>query len=336
LVPYSLSYMLDFWRKNWDNLQAAIDTAEAQEEALRVTILTITTDLASQYFQLRSYDEQLRILDDAIKVREDAVKINGNRFRVGIASEIDLAQAQADLSAAIATKDETIRLRGLAENQIAVLTGRNASDLSLFKNPLLTDPPLVPAGLTSDLLKRRPDISEAERQMAANNEKIGVAVASFFPTITITGALGAESPDIKQLFTYPSRYWSIGTNIEQILFDGGRLVSNYSAAKAQYEQAVANYRQTVLQSFQEVEDALISIKQNREKRKALVDTSNYNQRSVQLSQNRYNNGLVNYLEVEVQMKDLLQAQLNAQQSLSDQYLSTIQLIKALGGGWCSM
>lgn len=333
LIPVSVRYMADFWLKNWDNFMSAVNTAEAQEEALMMTILTITTDVATNYFQLRSYEQQLRILDDAIVVREEALKINSDRFKAGLSGELDVSQAQAELSAAIADKQDVIRLKGMTENMLAVLTGMNASEFHLCVEPLTKEPPLIPSGLPSDILLRRPDIAQAERMMAANNEQIGVAVASFFPTVELTGIRGTESPLWHKLFTHPARYWYFQTNIDQILFDGGRLLSNLEAAKAQYEQAEAQYKQTVLTAFQEVENALVSIAQNRERHNALVQTVTANSRSVQLSQNRYFNGLVNYLEVEVQMRTLLQSQLNEQQVLAAQYLSAIQLIRALGGGW---
>lgn len=333
-LPFTASYMLDFWQKNWDNYLAAVYEAEAQEEALRMTILTITTDLATRYFQFRSFEQQLVYLDDAIKVREEAVKINGDRFRAGLISEIDYAQAQAELASAIATRTDTVRLKGITENMIAVLTGQVASEFCLDAPPLLDTPPSIPAGIPSGVLLRRPDIARAERMMASNNKEIGVAVASFYPDVTLSGAIGTSSPFMHYLFKHKARYWTYGVNIDQILFDGGRLYSNWEATLAQYEQSEAQYKQTILQAFREVEDALISIKQNRERRLALVDTVSWNQRSVTLAQNRYFNGLVNYLEVEIQLRNLLQSQLNEQQVLADEYAALIDLIRALGGGWC--
>jgi multidrug efflux system outer membrane protein len=334
-LPFTASYMVDFWQKNWHNFEAGVFTAESQEEALRMTVLTITTDLASRYFQYRSFIQQLVYLEDAIKVREEAVKINSDRFKAGLISEIDVVQAQAELSSAIAQKKDTIRLKGLTEDIIAVLTGQLASEFCLDSLPLLSIPPTIPAGIPSGMLLRRPDIAQAERAMASANEEIGVAAASFYPDITLSAAFGTSSPTLHQLFTQRARYWTYGVNIDQILFDGNRLYSNWVATVAQYEQTEAQYKQTILRAFQEVEDSLISIKENRERREALVDTVRFNERSVELAQNRYFNGLVNYLEVEIQMRNLLQSQLNQQQVLAEEYIALIDLIRSLGGGWCS-
>lgn len=333
LLPATLTYQFDFWRKFYDRFEAAVYAAESKEEALRQVILTITTDLAQHYFQLRSYDQQLIILDKAIKVRQDAVEINLDRYNSGLVSYTDYVQAESELYSAIAQKINVQRLRRLSENLIAVLIGTEAPEFCLPLAPLAGLPPQIPAGLPSELLLRRPDIAEAERLMASKNDEIGVAVASFFPSFTLTGQFGYASPKIGQLLEGDSRYWLWGTNILQIVFDGNRLQSNLNMTWADYEEAVANYKQKILIAFREVEDALTNIKKRRQQDEALEERVKYSQLSVDLSQERYDIGLATYLEVVVELRNLLQAQIDEQQVLADQFISTVQLIKTLGGGW---
>lgn len=333
LFPFTLTYQLDLWRKIYDHFEALVFSAQSKEEALRNVILTVTSDLAQNYFQLRSYDEQLIILDQAIKVRADAVDINLDRFDAGLVSYTDYVQAKSELYSAVALKINTERMRRLTENLIAVLIGADAPDFCLPPSPLVGMPPQIPAGLPSDLLLRRPDIAEAERMMASKNDEIGSATASFFPSISLTGQYGWASPQIGQLFTGDSRYWLWGTNFMEILFDGNRLQSNLNLTYADYAESVANYKQKVLVAFREVEDALSNIQKRKLQDEALAERVEYSQLSVDLSQERYTIGLATYLEVVVELRNLLQAQIDEQQVLADQYIATVQLIKTLGGGW---
>ncbi len=333
LAPLYFSYQIDFWLKNWDNYQSAYAHAQAQNEDLRNVLLTVTTDVAQNYFQLRSYDQQLITLEEAIKVRKDAVEINTERFRAGLVSYTDVVQAQAELYSAIASRIDVERQRAESENLVALLIGDVASEFFLPPNPLKDPPPTIPAGLPSELLLRRPDIAKAEREMASRNANIGVAVASFFPSMTLTGQAGYLHPHLKNLFRSLNRYWLLQEQIAQILFDGGRLYEQYLAAKAQYDEAIATYRQSVLAGFRDVENALVDIKQRAEQKEALTLRVKYSQESADLSQERYLTGLVTYLEVTVELQNLLAAQINEEQVLAFEYQATIQLIKALGGSW---
>jgi len=333
IYPLTYSYQFDFWRKNWDNYEAAYASAEAQEEALRNVLLTITTDLAENYFQLRSYDQQLVILDKAIQIRQDASTITLDRFQAGLTSYIDSVQAKTELYSSLANKEDIIRLRAQSENLIAVLIGTNASEFCLPPNPLLEEPPTIPAGLPSELLLRRPDIAEAERKMASMNASIGVAIASFFPTFQIFGAIGYASPDFKQLFKWISNLEFLQAQISQIIFDGGRLYNNYIISEEQYREAIAHYRGVILTAFREVEDALIAIQQREKQRSALSERVKFSHESVDLSDDRYLTGIITYLDVVIELRNDLEAQLDEQSVLADQYISTIQLIKALGGGF---
>jgi len=333
LFPFNLSYQFDFWRKIYDQFESVVYSAQSREEALRNVILTVTSDVATNYFQLRSYDQQLIILDKAIQVRKDAVDINLVRFNSGLVGYNDYVQATSEFYSSVALKINTERLRRLTENLIAVLIGADAPEFCIPSIPLVGQPPKIPAGVPSELLLRRPDIAEAERQMASRNDQIGVAVASFYPSFQITGQYGFDSPKIGELFNGDSRYWLWGTNIMQILFDGGRLNSNLRLAWADYEEGVADYKQKVLTAFREVEDALTNVQRRRLQDEALQKRVEYSQLSVELSQERYTIGLATYLEVVVELRNLLQSQIDEQQVLADQFLSTVQLIKTLGGGW---
>ncbi len=277
------------------------------------------------------------MLDETVKLREQALNLVDRRFRAGETSELDVARARTELSVTRAEAIALTRRRSELEHALAVLVGKAPSELSLERAPLAFEPISIPAGLPSALLERRPDIAAAERAMAAANARIGVARSAFFPRLTLTGAAGFESADIDDLFRWSSRTWLlgplVGTVLSLPLIDGGRNKALASAATAQYDEAVADYRQSVLVAFREVEDSLAGLRILSEQAREQALSIDSAKRAAQLSNTRYRNGYVNYLEVIDAERSVLGTQRAATQIGRERALATVGLIRALGGGW---
>jgi outer membrane protein, multidrug efflux system len=333
VLPLNLSYEIDLWGKLRGQYESALLNAQAQEDAFYVTLLALTTDLASSFFQLRSLDAQIDLLKETAEVRRHNYDLTKNRYEKGLTTNLDLNQAIVDLANDEATLEDVIRQRALAEDQIAVLIGVPPAFFSLEHNPLVDDPPAVPSNVPSSVLLQRPDVAEAERTMASEHALIGPAYASFFPALTLTGTLGFLSPDLADFLKWKSRLWQLGANVAQTVFDGGRNVSNLQATWARFREASGSYQQTVLTAFQDVEDALNNIEQQARQAKQLSIAAHAAKSSTNLSLNRYRNGITTYLEVVINERLELQAELSLLNLLGIRYVSTIQLIKALGGTW---
>lgn len=331
--PINMIYEVDLWgqiRSIWDS---ALYTAQAREEAARSLLLSLTADLASYYFNLRALDSDILMLLDIIESRKTSLRLVEKRNRSGLVNELDVARAQLQLTNAEAEYHDAVRQRMLLENSIATLIGVPASDFTLPQLPLDVDPPIIPAGIPSDVLLRRPDIAEAERSMASAHALIGASYASYFPFLNLTGALGFASPDLKHFFSWSSRFWSLGATAAQILFDAGRTGCVVEATWARFHQAKGNYQQTVLQAFQDVEDALNNIEQQAKQAQSLYSSVQAATKTFQLSNRRYLNGLGNYLDVMDSQREELSAKRSWINVQGARYISTINLIKALGGGW---
>jgi multidrug efflux system outer membrane protein len=332
-LPATLSYELDLWGKNRSLYQSALYNAQAQEAAYGVALLSLTADLASFYYNLQTLDAQIEVLQKTVLLRQRSLKLNRSRYGSGISGGIDVSSAELELSNTEAELEDTKRQRTLFENAIATLIGIPASDFCLEKRPLSGEPPLVPAGLPSTMLFQRPDIAEAERGMASEHAQINVAYASFFPAISLTGTLGYLSPDLKQFMTWKSRYWSYGANGSQFLFDAGKRCSEVEVAWARFHQAEASYQQTVLTAFQEVEDALNNLDWEKKQHESLLRSVRAASQTLHYSNRRFTNGIVDYYEVIDSERSDLNAQLSAINVQGQRFQATIQLIKALGGGW---
>jgi multidrug efflux system outer membrane protein len=333
LVPLNLTYEVDLWSQLHNAYYAALIRAQAASQAYLSVLLSLTADVAHAYFQLRGLDAQLEVIERNIRVRQHAVEINQARFDAGLIVYLDVSRAQVELSRARSDADNTRRLRGLQENLLATLVGTPASVFSVAYNPLIIPPPVIPRGLPSELLCRRPDIAEAERNLAAAYRDIGVAYANFFPSLNLNASVGLESPTAHQLFTWQARYWAIGWNIFQTVFDAGRNEANYQYYKSLFREALANYEQTVLQAFQDVEDALVNLRQYSIQAQDLSDAVRAAQITLELAQMRYNRGLINYLDVVDAERQLLETEQSSIIVLGNRYTSTVMLIRALGGGW---
>ncbi len=332
-VPLDLSYELDIWGRVRRSFEAAHDEAGASVASYETVLLTLKADVAQNYFTLRAIDVERAILRNTIELRKEALQLVQSRYKGGAASELDFSRAETELAT---TESEYIGLgknRAALENALAVLIGKSASEFSLAEESLNTIPPVIPAGLPSELLERRPDVAESERLMASQNARIGIAKAAFFPVVRLTGAAGLESGDISSLFNWQSRAWSLGPSISLPIFEGGRNAANLKKAKATYEEAVAHYRQRVLVAFQEVEDGLSGLRILAEQDAAQARSVAAAGRTADISNKRYQAGLVSYLEVVDSDRTKLQAQRGAVQILGQRLITSVQLVKALGGGW---
>lgn len=332
-LPVAMSYEVDLWGKFRGTYQAAKIYAEARDEALRATLLTLTSDLASNYYNLRSLDTQIELLSQLLQLRRKALDLTKSRFKVGLANYLDVMNAERQLSDSDAEYQDSLRQRTVFENAIAVLIGCPASEVQLGRAPLVANPPQIPAGIPSEVLIRRPDVAQAERTMAAAHQLIGVAYSTYFPSILLTGALGYSTPDLSQFLTWAGRFWQLGANISQMLFNAGRNRSYVDAALAKFREEKGAYEQVILTSFQEVEDALNNVEQQKKQFEALHRSYAAAYETAVLSRSRYEKGIVNFLDTLVSEEVALEAQRAYQNVLGLRYQSTIQLIKALGGSW---
>ncbi|KAF3362529.1 Uncharacterized protein PHSC3_000764 [Chlamydiales bacterium STE3] len=331
--PFNLNYEIDLWGKLRREWESAVYNAQSKEEAFRSLLLSLTADLASFYFNLRALDSDILMLQETIETRKTSLLLTQKRNTAGLANELDVARAQLLLSNGEAEYHDAVRQRLLLENSIATLIGVPASLFCMPQLPLESSPPIIPAGLPSEILLRRPDIAEAERMMASEHALIGVAYASYYPSLTLTGILGFSSPDLKNFFSWPSRFWSFGATIAQTIFDAGKIGCNIEVAKARYRQAIGHYQQTVVRAFQEVEDALNNIEQQAKQAESLYSSVNAAIKTLELSNRRYSNGLANYLDVMDSQREELSAKRTWINIQGARFISTVQLVKALGGGW---
>ena len=332
-ASFDLSYELDVWGRVRRSMEAARADAAAVATDLEVVLLTLSADVARQYFQLRSLDNERLVVEATVDLRQDALRLQETRFQAGLINEVDVSRARTELANVEADLHAIARSRAQAEHALAVLCGEPPGQFSVAVLASSLIVPQVPAGLPSTLLQRRPDLVEAELGLQAASARIGVAKAAFYPTIKLTGTAGLATADLGTFLTWPSKVWSVGPSIHFPIFEGGRNRANLEATKAQYEESVAAYRGTVLNALREVEDALSDLgslaRQSEAVDRALRaarDTSN-------LADDRYQRGLSNYLDVVDAQRAAFDAEREAIQLSGQRAASTILLIKALGGGW---
>jgi NodT family efflux transporter outer membrane factor (OMF) lipoprotein len=332
-LPFILSYEPDLFGKYRSSLAAGNATLQSTAADLQNVQLVLTAELAAEYFSLRELDAETQVVKESVDIQEKGLQLVEYRHQGGVASGLDLAQQQTLLDSTITQLHLVEQQRADFEHAIAVLTGNPPSTFSVPVAALTTTPPPIPPGIPSDLLERRPDIATAERQMAYENAQVGVAKAAFYPQLTISGGGGFLSTDITTLFTTPSAFWSLGADLLQPIFQGGRIRANYAASKSAYDQSVANYRQTVLTAFQQVEDGLsdlTTLSQAFSSQQAAVADS---KRYLEIANNRYVGGVTTYLDVITAQSALLNNERLATQLLGQQMVTSVTLVKALGGGW---
>lgn len=332
-LPFDASWEPDFWGRIRNTVVASASEAQASAADLQNVRLSVEAELAFDYYQLRSLDAEKRLLDATIAAYQQQLDLTHVRFETGIASDEDVAQAETQLKTTQAQTTDLGVARSQLEHAIAMLTGQPASNFSLPPTDLNEKPPAVPVGLPSQLLERRPDIAAAERRVAEANAEIGVTKAAFFPSLVLSATGGFESTSIASWFTWPARFFSLGPTLSQTLFDKGRRKAANEVARAQYEGTVANYRQTVLTSFQEVEDNLAALRILSRELDEQNDAVASAQRALSLATERYKSGIDSYLNVITAQATLLNNQRTAVNLEAQQMTASVELIKALGGGW---
>jgi len=333
-IPLDLSYEVDVWGRVRRSLEAARATAAATADDVGVVRLTIETDVAQYHYTIRALDAQIQILKETVTAYEEQVRLLSVQLRTGLVSGIVVSQAQAQLKATQAQLSNTARTRADTEHALAILCGRPAPSFTVASNPLQeVSPPVVPAGLPAQLLTRRPDVAEAEKNVAAANAQIGVATAEFYPRFMLTASAGFQSLNADMLFSWQSRVAQILPSVSIPIFQGGRLRANLDATKARYRQTVAVYIEQVLVAYGDVEDALTDLHSFSDQVASLRDAVAESRNYLRLAQVQYKEGLVDYLLVIDAERTLLANQLSLAQAVNFQMTASIHLIKALGGGW---
>ncbi|HXY77620.1 MAG TPA: efflux transporter outer membrane subunit [Candidatus Acidoferrales bacterium] len=332
-LPFDASWTPDLWGRVRNTVRAGVANAQASAADLENTRLTAQAELAVDYFQLRGQDALKVLLDKTVKAYAESLDLTKALYETGIDSDESVAQAETQLEATQALATSLGILRAQYEHAIALLVGKPASSFSIGFEALKTPPPAVPFGVPSQLLERRPDVAASERLMAQANAQIGVAVAAYYPTVTLSASLGLESTKASSWFTWPSRIWSVGPAISQLIYDGGLRRATVEQYRAQYDGTVANYRNTVLTAFQQVEDNLSGLrilsKEIQEQDTAVVSA----ERSLKLATDRYRLGIDPYLNVITAETALFSNQQTAVNLRITQIVDSVQLVEALGGGW---
>jgi outer membrane protein, multidrug efflux system len=332
-IPFSLSYEVDLFGGVRHNVEAANASLQSTASDLQNVQLVLSAELAGDYFSLRELDAEWQVVQESVGYQRKGLALVNDRHNGGIASGLEVAQQAALLDSTLSQLSLVQQSRAQYEHAIAVLVGQAASGLSVPMAPLNATPPPVPLGVPSDVLERRPDISTAERMMAYENAQVGIAHSALYPHITLSGGGGWQSRDLGPLLNAPSLFWSLGADALQPIFEGGQNRANLAAARAAYEQSVANYRQSVLTAFQEVEDGisnLSTLSQALTTQGAAVEDA---RRALEIANNRYIVGATSYLDVITAQTTLLASQRLETQLLGQQMVSSVYLVKALGGGW---
>ncbi len=334
-LPFDASWTPDLWGRVHNQVRANVANAQASAADLENTRLTAQAELAVDYFQLRGQDALKQLLDSTVVAYDESLKLTKALYETGIDSDESVAQAETQLEATRALDTNIGILRSQYEHAIALLVGHPASSFSIAAEPLKTPPPAIPFGVPSQLLERRPDIAASERLMAQANALIGVQKAAYYPTVTLSASFGFQSTKGSSWFTWPSRFWSVGPAISELIYDGGLRRATVEQYRAQYDQTVANYRNTVLTAFGQVEDNLSSLRilsQEIQEQDTAIGSA---QRSLNLATDRYRLGIDPYLNVITAQTALFSNQQTAVNLRIEQIVDSVQLIEALGGGWDS-
>jgi NodT family efflux transporter outer membrane factor (OMF) lipoprotein len=332
-LPVDLSYVADLWGSIHRSVTSSAEIAQLSAAQLENARLSLQAELAVDYFQLHGTDGIKDLLEHTVKSYQEFLVLTQNRYKGGVASGGDVAQAETQLHTARVQLIDLGATRAQFEHAIAILTGQPPAALTIPPATITKTPPPIPAGVPSALLERRPDIAAAERQMAAANEEIGIAQSAFYPTLTLGASAGLESAHFLRWISWPSRFWSVGPQLAETLFDAGRRRARTDAARAAYDATVANYRQTVLTSFQQVEDNLAALRVLNEESQAEAEAVRAAERSLQISTDQYKAGTVSYLQVITTQAIALQDERNAVEIQTRRMVASVLLVQALGGGW---
>jgi NodT family efflux transporter outer membrane factor (OMF) lipoprotein len=333
VLSLDANWEVDIWGKVRRNVEAGVANAQASDADLMAARLSTQAQLAQTYFQLRGVDAQQALYQQTLADYQRSLLLAQNQYKAGVVPRENVVAAQTQLKSTEAQGLDLGVTRSQLEHVIALLLGRNASDFSVPPEPLHAVPPVIPVTLPSTLLERRPDIAAAERRMAAANAQIGVAMAAYFPDLSISAAGGFQSSTLANWLSLPNRFWSVGPALAQTIFDGGARRAQTAQAEAGYDISVAAYRQTVLTGFQEVEDNLAALRILEQEAEVQGEAVAAARESVVLSTNQYKAGVVSYLNVINAQTAALSNQRAAIDILNRRLTASILLIKALGGGW---
>jgi multidrug efflux system outer membrane protein len=332
-IPFALNYEVDLFGRLRKNLQAANANLQGTAADLQNVQLVLSAELAADYFSLRELDAETEVVQESVKIQQQGMALVNHRHEGGVASGLDVAQQQTLLDSTVTQLYLLKQQRDQFEHAIAALTGSPASSFNVPIAPLRAVPPSLPLGMPSDLLERRPDIATAERAMANENALVGVARTAFYPQFTISGVGGVQSITLGSLISAPSVFWSLGGDLLQPILNGGRNRANLAASQAAYQESVANYRESALTAFQQVEDGLSgldSLSRAAETQNAAVADA---RRALDIANDRYVGGLTTFLDVITAQTVLLTNERLSTQLLGQQMVTSVLLVKALGGGW---
>jgi NodT family efflux transporter outer membrane factor (OMF) lipoprotein len=335
-LPLELDYEIDLWGRIRRQVTAAREQAQTSAADLANTRLSLHAELAIDYMEVRSADAQIKLLNDTVKAYTDAVTLTRDRFEGGVSPLSDLTQARTQLDSARVLETDISVTRAQYEHAVAILIGVAPAQFTLAPTPLNLDPPKmpdIPGTLPTQLLERRPDIASSERRMAAANEQIGIAQAAFYPTLSLSAVAGLQGTSALNWFSWPSRFWAVGPAFSETLFDAGRRRSVRTVASANYDAAVANYRQTTLTAFQQVEDNLAALRILEIEAQQQHESTDSAEQSLDLSQTRYEGGADTYLQVITWQTAALSNERNDIDIMRRRMEASVVLIKALGGGW---
>ena len=333
VLPVNVSYQVNAFGRVSKNVESYREQAQASAADLAVVNLTMHGDLAIDYFAARTLDAEEQLLQNTVTQYEQALQLNEERYKGGLASEVEVEQARTILETTRAQLVDVGVARAQFEHAAAVLVGKAPADFSLPPLPLTTPPPPIPVGVPSELLERRPDIAASERRVASANAQVGLAKTAYYPLVNILASGGLESGTITTLLQGPSALWSVGAAAATTIFDGGRRHAANDEAKAAYDSSVASYRQNVLSAFQQVEDNLAALRVLEQEAGVQATAVQSAQRSLDLSNTRYEGGVTSYLEVITAQNAALSDEVTAVNILGRRMASAVLLIEALGGGW---
>jgi NodT family efflux transporter outer membrane factor (OMF) lipoprotein len=333
ILPLDVSWDIDVWGRIRRNVEGNRANAQASAGDLEATRLLFQSELAQDYYLLRTLDAQRALLDAAITAFQTSLQLTRNRYAGGVASAADVAQAETQLKTTQAQATDLGVQRAQLDHAIAILIGRPPAAFEITVAPLPATPPAIPVGLPSELLERRPDVAAAERRVAAANAQIGVAVAAYYPTVTLSASAGFESGSIAKWLMWPSRFFSVGPAVTETVFDGGLRGAQTASARAAYDGSVAVYRETVLGAFQDVEDNLAALRILETEAREQDEAVRAAERSLALTTNQYRAGIVSYLNVVIAQTAALTSEQTAVGIRGRRLNASVLLIKALGGGW---
>jgi outer membrane protein, multidrug efflux system len=332
-VPFTINYELDLFGSVRRGLEAANASLQGTAADLENTRLVLTAELAADYFNLLESDREAGVVRESVEIEQKGLDLVNRRHAGGVANGLEVAQQAALLDSTATQLQLVLQQRAQFEHAIAVLLGKSASAFSLAEVTFNAVPPAIPTGFPSEILERRPDVATSERQMAFENAQVGLAMAAFYPHITLGGSGGWQSRDITTLANVPSTFWSLGGDLLQPIFNGGHNRSALALSRASYDESVANYRESVLVAFQQVEDGLSGLALLDQAAKTQQAAVTDSRRALDIANDRYVGGLTTYLDVITAQSTLLSNERLATQLLGQQMTTSVFLVKALGGAW---